>query len=74
MAPIRHSHGLRRPLYKGGDEFRGFLDLHEKTFILNMKPQGAVLPRQTEFFCKSQLLFQLADIFSLLNMRQLLRV
>jgi hypothetical protein len=29
------SRGLRRPLCKGGEGFNSFLDLHEKTFLLN---------------------------------------
>jgi hypothetical protein len=34
----------------GGEGFGGFFGLREKTFLLIMKSQGAVLPLQTEFF------------------------
>jgi hypothetical protein len=38
------SHGLRRPLCKGGEGFGGFLGLCEKTFLLITIPQEAVFP------------------------------
>jgi hypothetical protein len=36
----------------GGERFRSFLGLREKTFLLNIMPQGAVLPPAGRVFFK----------------------